>query len=233
MRIGILETGGPPAELIGEFGSYVDMTENWLRPVSDDFVRFDVQKGEMPASTAEADLWAITGSRCAVYEAHDWIPPLEQFVREVRAGGRKMFGICFGHQIMAKVFGGMVAKSEKGWGLGVHTYETVNWPEVFGPELPHLAMQAFHQDQVINKPDDAVQISRSEFCEYPVLYYPGFGLSVQGHPEFSASYARTLLNMRSGVTLPVDVAEKGLETIDEPTTNAELARIVAVGWQQF
>ena len=34
-----------------------------------------------------------------------------------------MVGICFGHQIIAKALGGVVSKSDKGWGVGIHTYE--------------------------------------------------------------------------------------------------------------
>ena len=34
-----------------------------------------------------------------------------------------MVGVCFGHQLIAQALGGMVRKSEKGWGLGRHVYD--------------------------------------------------------------------------------------------------------------
>ena len=59
-----------------------------------------------------------------------------------------MFGICFGHQIIAQALGGKVEKSEKGWGTGVHNYDLADdWPEKLGGPLSEgLAMQVFHQD---------------------------------------------------------------------------------------
>ncbi len=36
-----------------------------------------------------------------------------------------MIGVCFGHQIVADALGGVVRKSEKGWGVGRHTYDIV------------------------------------------------------------------------------------------------------------
>ncbi|MCB9993633.1 MAG: type 1 glutamine amidotransferase [Hyphomicrobiaceae bacterium] len=231
MRIGILETGRPPDELIGKFGSYADMVANWLKPVSEDIAVFDIQAGAMPESTDQADLWTITGSRCAVYEPHPWIAPLEDFVRKVRADGGKMFGICFGHQIMARAFGGRVEKSGKGWGLGVHSYETLNWPSALQPQPARLSMQTFHQDQVTVPPEDGIVIGRSDFCPYAALHYPGFGMSVQGHPEFLSDYARDLLAFRRGVTLPPDTVDEALPTVDLPNTSAEMAQLLAKGWR--
>jgi hypothetical protein len=34
-----------------------------------------------------------------------------------------MAGICFGHQLMAQALGGIVRKSDKGWGIGRHVYD--------------------------------------------------------------------------------------------------------------
>jgi len=34
---------------------------------------------------------------------------------------KRLVGICFGHQLVAQAFGGKTEKSEKGWGVGVHT----------------------------------------------------------------------------------------------------------------
>jgi len=36
-----------------------------------------------------------------------------------------MVGICFGHQLIAQALGGVVRKSEKGWGIGRHVYDVV------------------------------------------------------------------------------------------------------------
>ncbi|MEM9988211.1 MAG: gamma-glutamyl-gamma-aminobutyrate hydrolase family protein, partial [Pseudomonadota bacterium] len=64
----------------------------------------------------------ITGSPAGVYEDHPWIAPLEDSIREWTWQNHPVVGICFGHQIMAQALGGMVQKSDRGWGVGLHTY---------------------------------------------------------------------------------------------------------------
>ena len=34
-----------------------------------------------------------------------------------------MVGVCFGHQLIAQAMGGVVVKSDKGWGIGRHVYQ--------------------------------------------------------------------------------------------------------------
>jgi len=168
----------------------------------------------------------IGGSRFAVYQNDAWIARLEQFVRDCAINSHKMIGICFGHQIIAQALGGNVVKSDRGWGLGVHSYTTTNWPDALGPDPDHLAFQAFHQDQVVELPTEARRIARSDFCENAALWYPGFALTVQGHPEFAAPYVAALLKGRRGTVLPADVTDQGLLRANGPTTKLELAELI-------
>lgn len=88
---------------------------------------YDVQAGKLPADPTECSVYVITGSAAGVYDDLPWIPPFLDFLRKVR-GKAKLVGICFGHQAMAKVFGGDVVKSPKGWAIGMHRYEIVEPP---------------------------------------------------------------------------------------------------------
>ena len=63
------------------------------------------------------DGWLITGSRHGAYEEHDWIPPLEAFIRDCFAARVPMIGVCFGHQIIAQAMGGKVVKFGGGWAV--------------------------------------------------------------------------------------------------------------------
>lgn len=227
LRVGILETGRPPEELGGEYGDYPDMVRNWLAPLEAEFTSYAVLEGELPEDPASCDLWVITGSKFAVYEDHPWIVPLEAFIRAVRDAQRKMIGICFGHQIIAQALGGTVRKSGKGWALGVQEYMTDDWPEELGERPDRIAIQSYHQDQIESLPKDARRIGTSEFCENAALWYPGFALTVQGHPEFSESYVSVLLDLRRGTILSnADVAQgkRNLERTARPEVLAELIR---------
>ena len=225
LRIGILETGRPPDTLRG-FGSYPDMVADWLAPLGGRFSSYAVLENDLPDSPGDADLWVITGSRFGVYEGHPWIAKLERFVRRAQAAGSRMIGICFGHQLIAQALGGRVEKSDRGWGIGLHEYQPVNWPAPLAPAPETLRIQAFHQDQVIEPPNAARRIARSDFCENAALWYPGFAFTVQGHPEFGAAYASRLLAARRGSVLPPALVDRALEGIDAASTRRELALLL-------
>jgi GMP synthase-like glutamine amidotransferase len=215
MKIAILETGYPPGDLASEFGNYPQMFETLLGPefTSD---RFDVQAGELPDANAhEAVL--ITGSPAGVYEALDWIEPLQAFIRSAKAS--RMVGICFGHQVMAEALGGRVEKSDKGWGAGLHHYEVVNgrpWTDGTGS----IAVPASHQDQVVIQPPETMIVARSDFTPFAALAWSDRpAISFQFHPEFSPAFAKALIEKRYDIVPDPDGA---IASLDAPNDNARV-----------
>ncbi|MFV0360558.1 type 1 glutamine amidotransferase [Tropicimonas sp.] len=206
MLIGILQTGLPPEDAVAEHGDYPEMFETLLAGHGLRFRTWLVVNGEFPDSVADADGWLITGSRHGVYEDHPWIAPLERFIRAVRADGRPMVGICFGHQIMAQALGGKVEKFAGGWSIGPTAYR---WD---GREI---TLNAWHQDQVVEPPDGAEVIAATDFCRFAGLAYGDQMLSLQPHPEFSPGFIDALIRLR-GQNLPDDMKGAALAALDLP-----------------
>lgn len=227
ITVGVLETGRLPEELLPEFGHYPGMVASWLAPLQADFKTYAVLDGILPDSPSACDLWVITGSRHGVYEDHPWIAPLEGFVRDCRAAGSKMVGICFGHQLMAQALGGKVAKSEKEWLLGIKDYTPVNWPKALGQAPEKITIQAYHQDQIEQLPEGSNTIATSEFCPVAGLHYPGFAVSFQGHPEFSRSFASALLENRRGLSLSDTQVDAALSSQTKTANRECLAEMIA------
>ena len=121
MTIGILKTDTVRPEWVGRFGEYPDMFEALLRQVDPtlEFQTWDVEAGELPEELGAAEGYIITGSKSSVYDDKPWIRALEDFVRHAHLARRKVVGICFGHQLIARALGGLVDKSSDGWGCGV------------------------------------------------------------------------------------------------------------------
>ncbi len=224
--VGVLETGRPPENLAKTFPDYPAMVADWLSPVDTVFRSHAILDGRFPTAPEDCDLWVVTGSRYGAYEDHDWIAPLEAFIRACRAAGRPMVGICFGHQIIAQALGGTVRKSDRGWGLGVTSYPVSDWPEALGGAPDRFDMQAFHQDQVESPPEGAQVIAATAFCPNAALWYPGFALTVQGHPEFSSAYVSALLRERRGSLLRTEEADRALASQSAQTNADMLGRIV-------
>ena len=117
MRIGLLQTGRAPEDLVEEHGDYDGMFRRMLAGRGFEFTTYAVLDNEFPVTADAEEGWLITGSKFGVYEAHDWIAPLEDLVREITKVGLPLIGVCFGHQIIAQALGGKVEKSSRGWSI--------------------------------------------------------------------------------------------------------------------
>jgi len=217
MKLTILQTGDVPAPLRATFGPYPPMFERMFAQAGHAFTYETVavhQGAEFPAlSNCEALL--ITGSAAGVYDTDFWLDPLRAFIRAAYAAEVPMLGICFGHQIMADALGGEVRKSEKGWGLGRHSYAVKSRPDFLATDLPALAIACSHQDQVIVPPPGAEVFLGSDFTPNAgLLYTGGRALSLQPHPEFLDDYSLALAELRRGKApdAVVDAAVASLAT---------------------
>ncbi|XP_057289727.1 uncharacterized protein LOC130612435 [Hydractinia symbiolongicarpus] len=136
----------------------------------------------------------ITGSNYSVNDDFDWIKNLINFVKNIMnlQCGPKLFGICFGHQIIGKALGGKVGRNLIGhdvFGTGtiyVSKYfsETASFRKCFGERQAFKIMQG-HGESVLDVPDDAEVIGWSETCLYEVVLWNNRVISTQGHPEFT------------------------------------------------
>ncbi len=215
MKIGILVCGRPPEELRERHGEYDGMFERFLDGRGFTFDSYAALDGEIPADVHAAEGWLITGSRYGVYEDHDWIPPLEDFLRRAYARSVPIVGICFGHQILAQALGGKVEKFSGGWSVGGETYDL----DGLGPTM---RVMAWHQDQVIEKPAEAEVAGSTSFCRFAALSYGDKAYTIQPHPEFQADYVSDLIAMRRAI-LPDAVVTKALASLDQPLSSPAIA----------
>ena len=220
MRIGILETGAPPDPLKPAFGDYPAMFERLLGD-GFDYAVFDVPAGGFPDRPEACDAYVVTGSAAGVYDPLPWIAPLETFLRQAK-GRAALVGVCFGHQIMAQAFGGRVVKSDRGWGVGLHTYRVLDrrpWMD----EAEAVSVPASHQDQVVELPPAARVIAGSDFSPFGALAYDDQpAISIQLHPEFEPAYAKALIQARRGSRYPEAQAEAALASLDRPDDRARV-----------
>jgi GMP synthase-like glutamine amidotransferase len=221
-RITIIETGLVPPRWRVRHGSFPMMFERMIRS-ADASVMFDVvsiANGEPLPNPKSLQAILITGSAAGVYDGLDWIAPLEAFVREADAQRKPMVGVCFGHQLIAQAMGGVVRKSERGWGIGRHVYHVT--PDNGVIDEAQLAIACSHQDQVIEAPAMARTIMSSAFTPHAgLLYDSGTTLSVQPHPEFDAEFAYELCEARAGAA-PDSVVATARASLVEPLDRARL-----------
>ena len=217
MKLGILQAGHSADELRDVLGDYADLFKSMLGDFGFDFAVYDVVDNHFPSSPNDAAAWLITGSKHGAYEDHNWIPPLEDLIREIDQLKLPLVGICFGHQIIAQALGGKVEKFSGGWAVGHTEYTFKGHP---------VSLNAWHQDQVVQLPQGAKVLGSNAHCQNAMISYGDHIFTVQAHPEFSAAVVDGLATYRSA-TVPPELVERARSKMDQPLSNALLAKEIA------
>jgi len=187
----------PAAEPL--YQGYGAMFERLLRNAgaSGQFDVFNTVRGEYPASFDDYDAVLLTGSRADAFSQEPWVLTLRQKVDQLLQQGKKLVGICFGHQLIALCLGARVGRAPQGWGVGRKQYRWLD--QTVSPakdDAPEVALLASHQDQVFDLPHGAKLLATSDYCPVAGFTVESQVFCVQPHPEFVPDYSAFLLDKR-------------------------------------
>lgn len=173
----------------------------WIAPAlpEAEFLSVHIAGNEPFLTPNEIDGLIISGSEKGVYDETGWMEGLRCNLQDMREAGVPMFGICFGHQILADLFGGKAEKVDRGFVVGTLAVE-----DNVKSYQAHLA----HQDQVTKVPEGATVIASASHCPVAALSYDFPALSVQFHPEYDEIFLRDLIDIFG----PKLLAEGDIET---------------------
>lgn len=220
MRIAVLDLCVWLPEYQSDQARFGDVITTWaLRGMPDDeFTVIYVEEGQALPEVGAYDGYILSGSDKGVYDDAPWMGPLRAFLLDAKEAGKPLFGICFGHQLMAEVFGG---KAEKVGAAEVGVREF----EVSGAMLKG---HVWHQDQVTEVPPNATVIGSASYCPVAALSYDFPAMSVQFHPEYPPEYVSTFLNRSRGKVLSEAETDAAVAQFNASDVEADLfAREIA------
>jgi GMP synthase-like glutamine amidotransferase len=145
-RIAMLNTDVPVPNVRAKLGTYgaifhrllVNAASRVSLAVEIESTDFDVVQGEYPKNLSDVDVILITGSAASAYDNVEWVQKLDAYILDVYQNHPrvKMFGSCFGHQLICqtlfKDLGVSVEKDPNGWELGV---QEIRFTERFNAAL--------------------------------------------------------------------------------------------------
>ena len=143
----------------------------------------------LPETVTEAGI-IIGGSIYSVYEDLPWIRKLEEFIRIMHQARRPLLGVCFGHQLIAKIFGGEVKRNPRGIEFGnvsVDLAQEGAIDSLFEGISSQFLSPESHQDIISKLPkmEKTVILARNDMSAYQALAYGKTTRSVQFHPEIT------------------------------------------------
>ncbi|KAF4980300.1 hypothetical protein FZEAL_3671 [Fusarium zealandicum] len=257
VRVFVLETDKPHPNTEDEKGSFGEVLHtHFCRAGSAHHPPLGVETeqefvvteegGRMP-KVEEFDMYdglLITGSMYDAHADNQWILDLLELLRNLwtKRPDFHFTGVCFGHQLLARLLGGKVGPSPTDdWELG-HNAITLTpvGKRLFRTHDDQVYLHQMHQDQVLEAPrpeasngllpsDTDVHVwGKSDHTAVQGLYIPNRLFTTQAHLAFDEDMVKRQIQMRvdSGGIKDLDHADRAAETAHLEHDGEELAKAI-------
>ena len=192
--ITILRLGTPGAATCARLGGYTD----WIaRHLSGEIRVVDILGGETVPAHDDCRAVILTGSAHMVDERQPWSEALRPWLQTAVARELPVFGICYGHQLLADALGGTTGNNPRGAENGNITLRRLpacDDDPLFAPLPPTFTANATHIQSVLRLPQ-----------------------GVQFHPEFGQEAMRDNLAQKRDRLAHIDAM---IAAVPESTPHA-------------
>ncbi|MGO4703164.1 glutamine amidotransferase [Dyella sp. 2RAB6] len=195
----IIRTGRAPDPIRARYGDF----PHWFRlgaQLSPGRVRVvDVAAGEELPPPGDVAGALITGSAAMVTERAAWSERTAGWIRDAMDIELPMFGVCYGHQLMAHALGGRVDYLPGGREIGTMLIEVAEQAkdDPMAAALPaSFRAHTTHEQSVLELPKGAAVLAGSARDPHHLLRYGKNAVSVQFHPEFNADVMRAYIQRK-------------------------------------
>lgn len=192
----VIRTGRAPDPIRGRHGDF----PHWFRLAAglqaSRLRVVDVASGEALPAVGDVSGALITGSAAMVTERASWSEHTAGWIRDAMDAELPMFGVCYGHQLMAHALGGRIDYLPGGREIGTLPIELLadaaGEPLLAGMPASFRA-HTTHEQSVLEAPRDAVVLASSARDPHHLLRYGWHAISAQFHPEFNADVMRAYI----------------------------------------
>ena len=195
----ILETGRPVPSL-RRYGRF----PHWIRVAAGleehETVVVDVEHGDTLPNAGDYAGVLVTGSAAFVTDHAEWSERSAAWLRQTAHDDVPVFGICYGHQLLAHALGGEVAYNPAGRESG--TIELALEPSAVDDPLfaglpARFPAHATHLQTVLRAPEGAAILARSAQDNCHAFRWGQQAWGVQFHPEFATHHMRGYVRARA------------------------------------
>ena len=195
----IVKTGGALPALRDARGDYDAWIAAGMGLAHDAVDVVDSEAGESLPDPAAPQGVVVTGSSAMVSERAAWSEAAGAWLVRAAEAGTPIFGICYGHQLLAQTLGGAVGTNPRGREIGtvqVRSLARARDDALLGVLGDTSHAHATHVESVLALPDGAVRLAESDLDPMQAIRFGDRVWGVQFHPEFDAEVIRTYLAAR-------------------------------------
>ena len=195
----ILETGKPVAPM-RRYGGF----PHWIRVAAglgrEEARVVDVEAGQpLPKPRGHAGI-LMTGSGAMVSDRLDWSERAAEWLKAAVDAEVPVFGICYGHQLLAHALGGEVGDNPRGREMGtveVRLNASAAADPLFAGKPDIFRAHATHLQTVLRSPAGAVVLAETDLDACAAFRLGDQAWGVQFHPEFSARHMQGYIAARA------------------------------------
>ncbi len=173
--------------------------KNFLPYLPSETSVWHVSQGHPNPYTENISGVVITGSAACVHDEEQWIFRLLESLERYIDQNTPCFGVCFGHQALAKIAGaevGVLSPPEVGWKVVKQLQQNALWQNI--PQ--DMGVFLSHRDAVLGCGETLNVLACSDECEVQAFQYrdkPVWG--IQFHPEMIVEECVYLLEYRKAL----------------------------------
>ncbi|EHU3217171.1 glutamine amidotransferase [Acinetobacter baumannii] len=198
-KIYIFQLGTPPDNIRELQGDISDWFYTALKDYVDYIEVIRVFEGaELPEPNPKC-IAILTGSWAMVTDKEPWSERTAIWVRNAISEKMPIFGVCYGHQLIAYALGGEINYHSDGIEIGcknVQLSPLAQKDPLFRQFPLHFSAYLTHRQTVTKLPGGALNIASSQHDRHQIIRYNSTTISTQFHPEFTFEIAETLILKR-------------------------------------
>jgi GMP synthase (glutamine-hydrolysing) len=227
-RLYIIKAGTTFPAIAQQFGDFDKWTETALGGRNIETVIVDAEHSASLPKLEECAGAIITGSHSMVTDNLPWSVKLEGWIRSLLDSYTPLFGICYGHQLLARAAGGQVGDHPRGKEIGTVSVRLL--PECANDHVFQSLPQSFlahvtHLQTVLSLPAGATRLAANAYEPNHAFRVGDWAYGVQFHPEYNADIMRSYIQEQkdeldaAGMDVP-----KLLGTVEETPVAAQTLR---------
>ncbi|OPL11757.1 MAG: glutamine amidotransferase [delta proteobacterium ML8_D] len=227
-KLYIIKAGTTFPATAQQFGDFDKWTETALGKVNVETAIVDAEHSTSLPTSEECAGAVITGSHSMVTDNLPWSVKLEEWIRSLLDSYTPLFGICYGHQLLARAAGGQVGNHPRGKEIGtvsVHLLSECTTDPVFQSLPQSFLVHVTHLQTVLRLPTGATRLAANAYEPNHAFRVEDWAYGVQFHPEYNADIMRSYIQEQkneldaAGMDVP-----KLLDTVEETPVAVQTLR---------